>query len=297
MLFLVPLLGLVTSVLATGYFTNPTDSSLTVKTGDTITISWTNITDYDILSLGYFSNSNQTITWLIGNSNSQPTSYRWTVDAVARGFDLTEGDIFAFYICKDYNFGDPFQSSSFKISDDSDSSSSTTAAASPTSSASDLSSTITPSNTPTGTGTAATASATGTSVGSSSSSSTDTAADSNNTVPSPSSGLSTGAKAGIAVGIIIGVLGFAAAAFMYIRQRKQEKKQRSTMMPGSAKNDSVEAPSETPASAHEKQQKHKYVPYSDVHEAPVNSQGDGRAELGPGMDGQRVVELPSTNER
>jgi len=69
------------------------------------------------------------------------------------------------------------------------------------------------------------------------------------------------------------------------------------MMPGGAKNDSLEAPSETPASAHEKQQKYKDVPYRDVHEAPVNSLGDGRAELGPGMDGQRVVELPSTNER
>lgn len=72
-------------------------------------------------------------------------------------------------------------------------------------------------------------------------------------------------------------------------------------MPGGAKNDSLEAPSETPgmrpASAYEKPQEHKYVPYRDVHEAPVNSLGDGRAELGPGMDGEGRVELPSTNER
>jgi len=111
--FFYPVSLFATLVVSTGKFLNPAGAqgAITVTEGSYINLSWTNISDYSILSLGYLSASNQTITWLISNSKSHPTSYNWTVDAVEHGFNLTSSPLFYFYICNGTNFGAGFESS------------------------------------------------------------------------------------------------------------------------------------------------------------------------------------------
>ncbi|KAK5089900.1 hypothetical protein LTR05_000067 [Lithohypha guttulata] len=307
-------LSFASTVLATGYFLNPAgnDGSLSVTPGNTIDISWTNVSDYNILSLGYYSTSNQTITWLIVNSQSHPTSYRWTVDAVAKGFNLADSKLFAFYICKGLNFGDPFISSYFVINDAASSSSTSSASStasttvvaqtattftstlsSSSTSATSLPSSVTPSNNPTSTGTAAAAAASAT----------------NNTLPpvtaSDSSGLGTGAKAGISVGVVIAALAIAVIAFLLLR-RKRRTKQNAGGAALVAEKSSHES---TPTSAYEKAQMRgqggtlgprgeALSTHTGVHEMPSGQQAGGPVELGPGTAAESGrVELPATSQR
>lgn len=223
MKFIFPLAAFLTTVLATGSFTSPSgaDGSLTVITGDKVSVAWTNTADYDVLSLGYFSGSNQTITWLISNSKNYPTSYKWTVDAVAKGFNLSDSRLFAFYICKDYNFGSPFVSSTFIVNDATASSTSTLLTK--TSSTASATSLLPPTTTPT-----ADANPLTTTPTSSAAAAAHTGA-SSTTGSTASSGLSSGAIAGLVVGVVVGVAGFAAAAFMYFRQRQQPSRSTSAV--------------------------------------------------------------------
>lgn len=285
----------IATAFATGKFINPSgsDGSLTVATGDTIDISWTNTSNYDVLSLGYYSTSNATITWLISDSQSHPTSFRWTVDAAAQGFDLTASRLFVFYICKGYDFGAPFTSSYFVINNDKNAGSKTSTTDVQTSSsptATTQSQTAQQSSTATVIYTS-TASSLSSSDGSSSSS---------------SASLSTGAKVGIAIGVIVAVLGGAVAAFFLLRRHKRHHQK---VNAANAK----DTHSSTPMSAHEKsynkQPLHedamKYVPFSGAHEVTgstpnVNTDRDmtskqGATELESGRWTVERAELPGTN--
>lgn len=284
----IALFTLIATVAATGRFTNPSgsDGSLTVATGDTIDISWTNISNYDILSIGYYSTSNQTITWLISNSQSHPTSFRWTVDVVAQGFDLTESRVFAFYACKDYNFGDPFISSYFVINDNENAGSATsttentpTPTPTPTPTTTAVQSTTTAGATSTSSSTVQTSSVPTTTTKSDESQPTSTTTSAPTTLATTSSSndssstsnsasLSTGAKVGIALGVIAAMLTGAGLAYLLLRRRKQSQQGTNGAI---SNNRNPSAPISTYEKSHDEQRSYgngmKYGPYSGVHEA------------------------------
>lgn len=237
--------------------------------GDTINISWTNTSDYDILSLGIYSTTNTTATWLISNSQSNPTSYNWTVDAAAQGFDLTVDRLFTFYICKDQNFSALFVSPYFLIND-----ASTSAGASASSSPS---SSVAASSTPTSTGSAATSSA---------------------SASSSSSGLSGGAIAGIVIGVGIGVLGLAAIfALLSVRQRRKSKQAETGMTKSTGSE--MSATNASDESAYDTSQMQQAGGYTtekaDSYRGAQEMPAKGLVELGSGghTEGGRV-ELPAT---
>jgi hypothetical protein len=61
-------LGLVSlAVGQQGFFTNPTgaDGSVSYTTGQQVDISWEGTEEYSILSLGFYSEADPTISWLI----------------------------------------------------------------------------------------------------------------------------------------------------------------------------------------------------------------------------------------
>lgn len=211
----------ITTTLATGIFVNPApnaDGAVILATGNTIDISWTNTLDYDILSLGYYSTSNQTVTWLISNSQSNPTSFSWTVDASARGFQLSASRIFAFYIVKDLNFGDPFHSSWFIIDDNLNAGSTANAPTHTITVTSTISINTQASKTP-----SETSQLIGSQVTFTSTSASATVAGSDSSSHASAS-LSTGAVAGIAVGAVIAALAIAILLFIIFRQRKRLNK-------------------------------------------------------------------------
>ncbi|ORY56589.1 uncharacterized protein BCR38DRAFT_114536 [Pseudomassariella vexata] len=185
------------SVVATGHFTKPNEQNgtITFQLGEQVEVEWDKTADYSILSLGYYSYTNQTITWLISNSPNYPTTYTWTVHAIRDGFTDAKDDEFWLYIVNGTNFGAPFQSPGFFIQ-------SKSAATQTTKSATTISSTPNP------TGAAATGTNT---VGEGNSTSSDSSSDSASTGTSSTAGnndntsnqgeLSTGARAGIGAGI------------------------------------------------------------------------------------------------
>ncbi|KAI0126092.1 hypothetical protein BJ170DRAFT_685335 [Xylariales sp. AK1849] len=195
-MIVLPLLLAVPSVLAVGSFVNPSSSasSLTLHPGDEVRIEWRQVPDYDLLSLGYYSYSNRTVTWLISNSNGHPTSYDWTARPDLDGFTTWQNDTFNLYCVNGTNFGLPFQSSPFHFqSKEADTASTTTSS----------------SSSPTSVDVATTP--------------TTTQATPQSLTSQSQGGLSTGAKAGIGAGIAVAVLLIVVLGFLAFRRRDESR--------------------------------------------------------------------------
>ncbi|KAK8046494.1 hypothetical protein PG996_014558 [Apiospora saccharicola] len=183
---------------AEGVFINPSGQNgkmTTYRAGEKVDVEWSGTAGYPILSLGYYSSSNVTVTWLISNAQNYPTGYTWTPRPAMDGFSNWEQDQFYLYIVNGTNFGAPFQSPAFLIRKPA------TTTSAPTTTRSTVPQTEVPTPTPTPSPTAPAES---------------------DPVNSDAEGLSTGAKAGIGAGVGgCALLAIGLLAFFFVRRRKR----------------------------------------------------------------------------